>query len=82
MKKRKVPSDDEAVQMVEKLVGASRKQIARVIGQRVFTCAGCKQKIVSDGTPRTKAFIWTDVKTKQRRKYCYDCDDKLIQGVM
>lgn len=82
MKKKKIPSDEEAVRMVEKMTDAPRGQIARVIGERVFTCVGCGQRIVSDGTPRTRAFVWTHVKTKKRSKYCYNCDDKLIQGVM
>lgn len=81
MRKKKI-NDEKAVQMVEQIVGASRQQIARVIGQRIFTCAGCGRKVAFDGTPRTKAFVWTDVKTKKGKKYCYDCDDKLIQGVM
>lgn len=56
--------------------------LPRVLRQRVFTCAGCGQKIVSDDTPKTRAFVWTETKTNKRKKYCYTCDDKLIQGVM
>jgi hypothetical protein len=81
MKRKRVPSDEEAVRMVEKIVGAPRREIARVIGERQFTCAGCGRVVVPDGTPRTRAFVWTEVKTKKRRKYCWDCDDKHIQGV-
>lgn len=81
-RKKKIPSDKEAVQMVEKIVGAPRKEIARVIGQRVFTCVGCGRKVAPDGTPQNSAFVWIHVETKKRSKYCYDCDDKLIQGVM
>lgn len=54
-----------------------RKRISR----RRFTCVGCERTVEPDGTPQTRAFIWTDVKTKERREYCYRCDDRLIQGV-
>lgn len=80
MKKKKIPTDEEAVQMVEQVVGAPREEIARVIGERQFKCAGCGRIVASDGTPRTKAFVWVHVETEQRRKYCWDCDDKRIQG--
>jgi len=79
--KRKKINDEEAMQMVEKIIGAPREEIARVIGERQFACAGCGRIVVSDGTPRTRAFVWTDVETGKRRKYCWDCDDKHIQGV-
>jgi hypothetical protein len=81
MNRRKIPSDEDAVRMVEEIVGAPRKKIVSVIAARQFTCAGCGRVVVSDGTPRTRAFVWTDVETGKRRKYCWDCDDKHIQGV-
>lgn len=81
MKKRKAPSDEDAVRMAEKIIGAPREKIARVIGERQFACAGCGRVVVSDGTPRTSAFVWTDVGTGKRRKYCWNCDDERIQGV-
>lgn len=68
MKKKKV-SDRETVRQIEEKT-------------KTFTCAGCGRRVVSDGTPKTKAFVWTHTKTKKRSKYCYICDDKLIQGVM
>jgi hypothetical protein len=44
-----------------------------------FTCRGCGERKTPDGNPKNAAFVWTDTKTKTRRPYCYDCDDKLIQ---
>lgn len=49
--------------------------------QKPFTCRGCGARKTPDGTPQNAAFIWTDEKTKTRRPYCYECDDKLIQGL-
>ena len=49
--------------------------------QKPFTCRGCGAKKRPDGKPQNAAFIWTDEKTKTCRPYCYECDDKLIQGV-
>lgn len=47
----------------------------------LFICHGCGARKTPDGNPRNHAFIWTDEKTKTRRPYCYNCDDKLIQDV-
>jgi hypothetical protein len=49
--------------------------------QKPFTCRGCGAKKIPDGDPKNAAFIWTDVKTKTKRPYCFECDDKLIQDV-
>lgn len=48
---------------------------------KAFTCGGCGERKTPDGAPRNAAFVWTHVKTKKRTPYCYECDDKLIQGV-
>lgn len=47
--------------------------------EKPFTCHGCGVHKTPNGTPQNAPFVWTDAKTKKRRLYCYDCDDKLIQ---
>jgi hypothetical protein len=49
--------------------------------QQPFICRGCGDRKTPDGKPKNAAFVWTDAKTKTRRRYCYACDDKLIQDL-
>lgn len=47
-----------------------------------FKCSGCGKLVKVDSRkPKFRSFVWTDIKTKKKKPYCYDCDGKLIEGV-
>ena len=48
--------------------------------EQAFTCHGCdKEIIINQDDPKRRMFDWKDGKTGEKKPYCFDCDDILIQ---
>lgn len=51
--------------------------------KKKFRCKRCKTLVVVEKTnPKKREFVWTEAKMNKKNSYCYECDDKLIQGIM